>query len=117
MKLKVITGTPSRYAKWLECPAKVKYEDLLHLCPACFKGKISGGFDGEPVVCDFCSKPQPARGPLDRGNRLDAALLQRLTERECCGKGPYEEEESEDLAEAIRHPKIRRLVKTLSKAK
>src|SRR5438445_51232 len=68
MKLQVLTWTPSRYAKWKECPAKVKYEDLMKMCPVCFKGRVSGGYDGEPVVCDVCDKPQPERPALDRGN-------------------------------------------------
>ena len=113
MKLQVLTWTPSRYAKWKECPRKVKYEDLLKLCPACFKGKVRGGFNGEPVVCDTCSKPQPERGPLDRGNRLDDALTHHLMPH----AGARPETQVEALTEATRHPAIAKMLKALRKAK
>lgn len=106
--LRVLTWTPSRYAKWKECPSKVLYEDLMKMCPVCFKGRVSGGFNGEPVVCDTCDKKQPERAPLDRGNALDEALTAHLTD----GASPP----TVALAEATRHPKIAALVAKLRKA-
>lgn len=118
MKLQVLTWTPSRFAKWKECPAKVKYEDLMKMCPKCFRGRVSGGYDGEPVVCDTCDAPQPEREALDRGNRLDAALTVHLAGREALAKpGPAPKVDSGDFLEAVRHPKIEKLVKNLRKAK
>lgn len=110
MKLQVLAWSPSRYAKYKECPAKVKYEDLMKMCPICFKGRIKGGFDGEPVVCDTCSDAQPAREALDRGNRLDAALTANLGEE----RSVYV---VEDYTEATRHPAIAAMVSKLRKAK
>lgn len=105
MKLQVLTWTPSRFAKWKECPAKVKYEDLMKLCPVCFKGRVSGGFDGHPVVCDSCSKPQPERPALERGNVLDAALT------------AYVQGQRAPVDEAARHPAILALANKLRKTK
>jgi hypothetical protein len=115
MNLRVRSWSPSRFAKHKECPAKVKYEDLLKTCPVCFKGKITGGFNGEPVVCDACTKPQPEREALDRGNRLDAALTYHLGTKTTDRTLP--EEHRESLAEAVRHPKIEDLVKKLRRLK
>lgn len=126
MKLKVLAWSPSRVEKYYECPRKVLHEDLEKRCPVCFKGKIKGGFNGEPVVCDTCSKPQPAREPLDRGNRLDAALtahvggLASIADVEGTEPGrtqPAAQLAQEALAEATRHPKIAALVKKFRKAK
>lgn len=111
--LKVTTWSPSRYAKYKECPAKVKYEDLLKACPVCFKGRVSGGYDGEPVVCDTCSKPQPERIALDRGNVLDAALTTHLKVKDA----RLGIEHSDALVEALRHPAIQLLAKKLRKLK
>lgn len=124
--LRVLTWTPSRYAKWKECPAKVKYEDLLKLCPVCFRGRLSGGYDGEPVVCDMCDDPQPERGPLDRGNLLDAALTAHVgrtpsaLDIEGTAPGatqPAAQAAREALAEATRHPHVEKLARSLRKIK
>jgi CRISPR/Cas system-associated exonuclease Cas4 (RecB family) len=123
--LKILTWTPSRFAKWKECPAKVKYEDLLKLCPKCFKGRLSGGYNGEPVVCDTCDKPQPERAALDRGNRLDDALTVHVrpptsvaaTPEKLSAAGTEPVAHSEALVEAVRHPAIAKLVKKLRKKK
>lgn len=124
MKLQILTWTPSRYAKWKECPAKVKFEDLLKTCPKCFKGRVSGGYDGEPVVCDTCDQAQPERVAMDRGNALDAALTlhvsQPTTKAGTLEKLKLVKDEgahSENLVEALRHPEIQRLVKNLRKLK
>jgi len=109
MNLKILTWTPSRFAKWKECPAKVKYEDLLKMCPVCFKGRVSGGYDGEPVVCDTCSEPQPEREAMDRGSALDTALTMTLEGSDAVDEMRYKE--------ATRHPKIAKLAKKLRKAK
>lgn len=123
MKLQVLAWSPSRYAKYKECPAKVKYEDLMKMCPICFKGRIKGGFDGEPVVCDTCSDPQPAREALDRGNRLDAALTLHVAQPTSVAETPDKlagaalPTHPEDLAEALRHPALQALAKQLRRAK
>lgn len=129
MKLQILTWTPSRFAKWKECPAKVKYEDLLKTCPVCFKGRVSGGYDGEPVVCDTCDQPQPERPALDRGNRLDDALTHEVAGPRASGKMAEEAQvklqqvvtkgrvTQDDLKEATRHPLILKMVKHLKKAK
>lgn len=119
--LKVVGWSPSRLGKYNECPAKVKYEDILKLCPLCKKGKISGGFDGAPVVCDTCDEPQPSRDALDRGNRLDAALSGVIevasTKATTEAKLKSSEGSQESFAEATRHPEVAALVKKLMKAK
>ncbi len=115
--LKISTWTPSRFAKWKECPAKVKYEDILKLCPVCKKGRLSGGFDGAPVTCDSCDQPQPERVPLERGNRLDAALTLHLSKTNLKTAPREDAAHSESLVEAIRHPEIEALAKKLRKAK
>lgn len=117
MKLQVLAWSPSRYAKYKECPAKVKYEDLMKMCPICFKGRIKGGFDGEPVVCDTCSDPQPAREALDRGNRLDAALTNDVRGAQDGGLAGVMKDDPVTLAEATRHPAIAAMVSKLRKAK
>lgn len=123
MKLQILTWTPSRFAKWKECPAKVKYEDLLKTCPVCFKGRVSGGFDGEPVVCDTCDQPQPERPALDRGNRLDDALTLHVSKPTSAAEthkkleGKDKQEHAETLADAMRHPYVQKLAKELRKAK
>lgn len=117
--LRVLSWSPSRLGKWKECPAKVKYEDLLKMCPACFKGRVSGGFDGKPVVCDTCSDPQPEREALDRGNMLDEALT-KMVGKEISVPVDYHINRSESeqpAAAAVRHPVIAALVKSLRKAK
>lgn len=115
--LRIMGWTPSRYAKWKECSQKVLLEDLMKACPICFVGRISGGFDGEPVVCDTCSDPQPEREALDRGNRLDLALTKHMSG----SGGPAVTEgitpQEESLAEATRHPVIKALVQKLRKTK
>lgn len=123
MKLRVLTWTPTRFGKWKECPAKVAYEDLKKLCPVCFKGRVSGGYKGEPVVCDTCDGAQPERGALDRGNLLDAALTLHVSQP--TGKagtfkkleGVDEAAHSDALVEAMRHPKIAALAKKLRRTK
>jgi uncharacterized protein (DUF983 family) len=118
--LKVRTWSPSRLAKWKECPAKVKYEDLLKICPACFKGRVSGGFDGEPVKCDTCSDPQPEREALDRGNMLDIAISQAVVGAKVPATVDYSLNKSEaeqPLAASLRHPKIHALARKLAKTK
>lgn len=117
-QLIIRTWTPSRFAKWKECPSKVKYEDLMKMCPRCFKGRVSGGYDGEPVVCDTCDQAQPEREAMDRGNRLDAALTLHVS-RPTVGPPAKGKEDLADheahLAEAVRHPVVERLAKTLRK--
>src|SRR4051812_48781505 len=117
--LRVLAWSPSRLAKWKECPSKVKYEDLLKMCPACFKGRVSGGFDGEPVVCDTCSDPQPEREALDRGSMLDEALTQMVSRKAPVPKDYLigRPETEQPAAVAIRHPAIEALVRSLRKAK
>lgn len=126
MKLQVLSWSPSRLAKWRECPAKVKYEDLMKLCPVCFRGRVSGGFDGVPVTCDTCDKPQPEREALERGNRLDAALTEHLAPQDIVPTQAEVQDvngvvgapsKEEDLKESLRHPQIASLVKKLRKTK
>lgn len=126
MTPQVKAWSPSRLEKYLECPSKVKYEDLMKMCPVCFKGKVKGGFNGKPVECDTCSDPQPERGPLDRGNRLDAALTAHVADADVAlGAGPCAsidleasaKAHKETLAEATRHPKVAALVKKFRKTK
>jgi hypothetical protein len=127
--LKVTAWSPSRFAKYKECPRKVLYEDIEKRCPVCFKGRVSGGFDGKPVTCDTCDKPQPEREALDRGNRLDAALTLHLqgSTREATAQNllaagikpgsPEADEHGASLDEAVRHPKIEAMAKKLRKTK
>lgn len=116
MIFRVKAWSPSRLEKYNECPLKVKLEDLIKMCPVCFKGKVKGGFNGEPVVCDTCDDPQPEREALDRGNRLDAALTMFVGQKEGkASKGGVSM--LEPLAEATRHPKIDALVKKFRKTK
>lgn len=130
--LRVLGWTPSRFAKWKECPSKVLYEDLMHMCPVCFVGRVSGGYSGEPVKCDTCKDPQPERPQLDRGNRLDDALTAHVAgaspddvaKRARPEADPDDEEyltartaHQEHLMEASQHPWISKLVKKLRKAK
>lgn len=130
--LRVLGWTPSRFAKYKECPAKVKYEDLLKMCPVCFKGRVSGGHNGEPVQCDTCSKPQPEREALDRGNALDAALTLATAGQPGSGRMDDKEhrklhkvvseslgtvEAEQVLTQALRHPIIAKMQKKLAKAK
>lgn len=122
---KISAWSPSTYGAWKECSRKVLYEKVRKLCPVCFTGKIKGGFNGEPIECDTCDKDQPPREALDRGNRLDAALtlhVQQPTKAgdtqpklEAAGVDP--KAHSEALVEAVRHPAIHKLVKTLRKTK
>lgn len=115
--LRVVGWSPSRLGKYSECPAKVKYEDILKLCPLCKKGKISGGFDGEPVKCDTCYEPQPTREALERGTRLDAALSNELSKANAVAGSKLAEGEENSLDEATRHPEVAALVKKLKRAK
>jgi hypothetical protein len=111
--LRVAGWTPSRFAKWKECPQKVLLEDLMHLCPTCFRGKVS--FEGK---CDTCPAPPPEREALDRGNRLDAALTADLAASPTVVKTQnVVGTQHEDLEEATQHPKIAALVKKLRKTK
>lgn len=113
MTLQVKAWSPSRVEKYTECPLKVKLEDLIKMCPVCFKGKVKGGFNGEPVVCDTCDDPQPEREALDRGNRLDFALTHFLGQ----GDARPPTAQVEVLDEATRHPKVAALVKKFRKTK
>lgn len=117
--LRVLAWSPSRLIKYKECPAKVKYEDLLKMCPVCFKGRVSGGFDGAPVVCDTCSDDQPERAALDRGSLLDDALTKMVGKKLAIPKAYVigTPEAEQPAAVAVRHPVIEALVKTLRKAK
>lgn len=116
---KIKSWSPSRIDTYDECPSKVKYKDLMKLCPVCFRGRISGGFDGKPVVCDSCTKDQPEREPLERGNMLDAALTKAVAKKEKIPKDYHFNlsEAEQPLAAATRHPKIEALVKKLQKLK
>lgn len=117
MKLRVLTWTPSRVEKYSECPLKVKLEDLMKLCPKCFKGRLSGGFDGVPVTCDTCDLPQKDRPALERGTRLDAALTTHLSgagrSRMVEAGEETKTDHREALEEATRHPAIRALAEKL----
>lgn len=125
MKPQIVAWSPSRFAKYKECPRKVRYEDVEKLCPVCFTGKIKGGFNGEPITCDSCNKDQPPREALDRGNRLDAALTLHVmpptkagdTQPKLQAAGVDPSAHSEALVEAVRHPAIAKLVKQLRKTK
>lgn len=127
---RVKAWSPSRLIKHKDCPQRVLIEDLMKLCPVCFTGRVSGGFDGEPIKCDTCVKKQPEREALDRGTRFDDALTAVLAgatpddvmKRD--GMGLTKDEalvvrtaHVETLAEATRHPFVAKLVKTLRKAK
>lgn len=128
--LRVTGWTPSRFAKWKECSRKVLLEDLMKLCPVCFQGRVSGGYDGEPVLCDTCSKPQPERAALERGSALDGALTNHLRgvlpqpseqlepgERAERAQAALVEAHAANLIEAQRHPAISALVRKLRKLK
>jgi uncharacterized protein (DUF983 family) len=119
--LKVLTWSPSRFAKYKECPRKVLYEDLNKLCPKCFKGRLSGGFDGEPVVCDSCDKPQPEREALDRGNAIDTVLSGLVSKKLALPKVALYDvskpEKDQYPAVALRHPAVVKLVASLRKLK
>lgn len=127
---RVKAWSPSRLIKHKDCPQRVLIEDLMKLCPVCFTGRITGGFDGVPVKCDTCVKKQPEREALERGSRLDATLTAVLAgatpddvmKRD--GAGLTEDEalvvrtiHMETVAEASRHPFVAALVKKLRKAK
>jgi uncharacterized protein (DUF983 family) len=121
--LKVLTWSASRFAKWKECPKKVLLEDLNKLCPVCFKGRLSGGFDGAPVVCDSCDKPQPEREALDRGNKLDEILSMLVAKKMPMPRASeiaYNvslPETDQYFAVALRHPSVYKLVQDLRKLK
>jgi hypothetical protein len=69
----------SRLDDYTQCPLKAKLKHLDKLCTICFKGKLSGGFDGKPVMCSKGCGPIKKGVALERGddigNRLDAYLL------------------------------------------
>jgi hypothetical protein len=91
---------------------------------------VSGGYDGQPVVCDTCSEPQPVREALERGSRLDAALTAHtagVSALDVARKAAPEAEmgdlveaartHTETLEEATRHPLIKAMVAKLKKTK
>lgn len=125
MTEKISAWSPSTFGAWKDCSRKVLYEKVRKLCPVCFTGKIKGGFNGEPIICDSCDKDQPPREALDRGNRLDAALTLHVQQPAKAGDtqpkletaGVDPKAHSEALVEAVRHPAIAKLVKQLRKTK
>jgi hypothetical protein len=66
--------SPSRLADYEQCPLLAKLKHLDKLCTVCFKGRLSGGFDGEPVSCDTCHKTITKSPALERGTLIGAAM-------------------------------------------
>jgi hypothetical protein len=91
--------SPSRLFEYEECPQKAKYK-AEKLCPNCFKGKVFGGFDGAPALCDTCEDVIQTPEPIERGNRLDESIEQHL-------------KTGSKLAKEIKHPKVLRLIAEL----
>lgn len=72
--------SPSRLADYEQCPLMAKLKHLAKLCPICFKGKISGGFD-TPALCDTCGGIVTKGEALERGTRIGKDMEEYLTGR------------------------------------
>lgn len=75
--------SPTRLADYTQCPAMAKWKHLDKLCTECFKGRLSGGFDGIPTTCDTCGKVIEKPEALERGTRIGEAM-----EKYLIGKAP-----------------------------
>lgn len=67
---KFTSWSPSRLADYDQCPAMANWKHLEKLCPMCFKGRVTGGFDGVPVTCDTCGGKITKSEALERGTRI-----------------------------------------------
>ena len=65
--------SPTRLADYEQCPAMARWKHLAKLCPMCFKGKVSGGFDS-PAVCDTCGGIVTKSDALERGTRIGKGM-------------------------------------------
>lgn len=74
---KFTAWSPSRLADYEQCPLMAKLKHLDKLCPICFKGKISGGFD-TPAMCDTCGGIVTKGEALERGTRIGKAMEEYL---------------------------------------
>lgn len=92
--------SPSRLADHDQCPLMAKLKHLDKLCPACFDGKIMGGF-ATPAVCDSCKKVVKKGDALVRGTAIGGNL-----------EG-YVNGTKKTLHKEIRHPVIKDLAKDL----
>lgn len=71
------TWSPSRLADYEQCPLMAKLKHLDKLCPVCFKGRLSGGYD-EPARCDSCGGVITKSPVLERGTAIDKAMEKYL---------------------------------------
>jgi hypothetical protein len=92
------TWSPSRLASYEECPRKCRLVSLDKLCPRCFKGRLSGGYDA-PAVCDTCKASIEPAPPLKRGTEMHAELEVYI--------------DGGTHVPTIRHPSILQLVNSL----
>lgn len=67
----VKSWSPSRYEKYKRCPLLFKLEYIEHLCPLCFKGKLTGY---ENPTCDTCGGHPGMPTAITRGTHLHKAL-------------------------------------------
>ena len=75
---KFTSWSPSRLADYEACPLGAKFKHLDKLCPACFKGRLMGGFD-RLAVCKDCGKEQVPGPALVRGSRIGKSLEDYVT--------------------------------------
>jgi hypothetical protein len=69
MTKKFTSWSPSRLAKWEECPQRAKWESLDLLCPKCFKGEMKGPWK-MPQSCTTCGHVGVVAEALARGDSL-----------------------------------------------
>jgi hypothetical protein len=72
--------SPTRLADYEQCPAMARWKHLKKLCPICFEGKVTGGFD-TPAVCDTCHKTIVKAPALERGTVIGKAVEEFLMGR------------------------------------
>lgn len=97
----VKSWSPSRLAKYEECPLRFKLDVIEKLCPACFKGKVKGGYD-KPAVCDRCKVTILVSAPMARGSRIGQSLERYISW-----------ESKPKLDTEIKHPRVVKLAAAL----
>jgi hypothetical protein len=66
--------SPSKLDNYEQCPLNCKLKTVDKLCPLCFKGKITGGFETPAVCRGGCGKTIPQPEVFARGTRINNEL-------------------------------------------
>lgn len=99
--IKFTSWSPSRLADYESCPLMAKLKHLDKLCPICFKGKLTGGFD-TPASCDTCKGVITKSDALERGTRIGKDMEDFLVGKRPLMPQEIASKEARDVAAKVR---------------